>query len=88
MNRFKGLDLVGRMLKDLWLQLCTRGSAENHPKEKEMQGGKVIVWGGFKIADKRREAKGKEEQERYTQLNAGFQRISRRDKKTLFHAKK
>ena len=34
-----------------------------------------------KIAEKRREAKGKGERERYTQLNADFQRIARRDKK-------
>ena len=41
----------------------------------------------LQIADKRREAEGKEEQERYTQLNAEFQRISMRDKKTQFYAK-
>ena len=41
-NRFKGLDLVGRILKDLWLQFCTGGSAQNHLKEKEMQEDKVI----------------------------------------------
>ena len=35
----------------------------------------------LQIAEKRREAKGKGEQERYTQLNAQFQRIARRDKK-------
>ena len=34
----------------------------------------------LQIAEKRREAKGKGEKERYTHLNAGFQRISRRDK--------
>ena len=42
-NRFKGLDLVGRILKDLWLQFCTGGSAQNHLKEKEMQEDKVVV---------------------------------------------
>ena len=36
----------------------------------------------LQIADKRREAKGKGEKERYTHLNAEFQRIARRDKKT------
>ena len=38
----------------------------------------------LQIAEKRREAKGKEEKERYTHLNAEFQRIARRDKKA-FH---
>ena len=37
----------------------------------------------FQIAEKRREAKGKGEKERYTQLNVGFQRIARRGK-TVF----
>ena len=38
----------------------------------------------LQIAEKRREAKGKGEKERYTHLNAGFQRIARRDKKLFF----
>ena len=37
----------------------------------------------LQIAEKRREAKGKGEKERYTHLNAEFQRISRRDKKAF-----
>ena len=37
----------------------------------------------LQIAEKRREAKGKEEKERYTHLNAEFQRIAKRDKKTF-----
>ena len=37
----------------------------------------------LQIAVKRREAEGKEEKERYTHLNAGFQRIARRDKKAF-----
>ena len=39
----------------------------------------------LQIAEKRREAKGKGEKERYTQLNAEFQRIARRDKKAFFN---
>ena len=41
----------------------------------------MFVWGGLEISEKRREAKGKREKERYTHLNAEFQRIARRDKK-------
>ena len=37
----------------------------------------------LQIAEKRREAKGKRKKERYTHLNAEFQRIARRDKKTF-----
>ena len=39
----------------------------------------------FYIADERRKAKGKGERERYTQLNAEFQRIARRDKKAFLN---
>ena len=43
----------------------------------------MVVWGALQIVEKRREAKGKEEREKYAQLNAKFQRIARRDKKAL-----
>ena len=43
----------------------------------------MVVWGGLKVAEKRREMKGKGEKERYTHLNAEFQRIARRDKKVF-----
>ena len=48
-----------------------------------MQKSKMAVWGGLQIAVKRREAKSKGEKERYKHLNAEFQRIARRDKKTF-----
>ena len=48
-----------------------------------MQKGKMVVWQGLKIVEKRREAKGKGEKERYTHLNAEFQRLARRDKKAF-----
>ena len=38
----------------------------------------------LQIAEKRREAKGKREEERYTYLNAEFQRTAKRDKKAFF----
>ena len=48
-----------------------------------MQKSKMAVWGGHKITVKRREAKSKGEKERYKHLNAEFQRIASRDKKTF-----
>ena len=48
-----------------------------------MQEGKVVVQKAKQIAEKRIEANGKGKRERYIQLNAEFQRIARRDKKTL-----
>ena len=50
-----------------------------------MQEGKMKASEeALQIVEKRREAKGKRERERYTQLNAEFQRIARRDKKAFF----
>ena len=48
-----------------------------------MQKHKTVVWGALQIAEKRGEAKGKGEKEKYTHLNAEFQRIARRDKKAF-----
>ena len=89
-NRFKGLNLVHRVL-DLFFkqtkfvlqawrtmeggsQYYIGGSDQNHPKEKERQKGKVVVWGGFRNSWGKKEVKSKEESGRYTQLNAKFQR--------------
>ena len=48
-NGFKELDLVDRELEELWTGSlhCIRGSDQNHPKEKEMWEGKVVIWGGL-----------------------------------------
>ena len=50
-----------------------------------MQKGKNLSEEALQIAEKRREAKGKGEKERYTHLNAEFQRIARRDKKAFLN---
>ena len=62
---------------------CTGGSDQDHPQEKETQKAKWLSEESLQIAEKRREAKGKGEKERYTHLNAEFQRIARRDKKAF-----
>ena len=51
------------------------------PKKKKCKKAKWLSEQALEIAEKRREAKGKGEKERYTHLNAQFQRIARRDKK-------
>ena len=55
------------------------------PKEKKCKKAKWVSEEALQIAVKRREAKNKGEKERYTHLNAGFQRIARRDKKAFLH---
>ena len=49
---------------DRGLELCTGGSDPNHTQEKEMHQGKWLSEEAFKIAEKRREAKGKREKEK------------------------
>jgi len=60
------------------------------PKKKKCKKAKRLSEEALQIAEKRREAKGKGEKERYTQLNSEFQRIARRDKKAflMINAKK
>ena len=53
------------------------------PMEKKCKKAKWLSGEALQIAAKRREAKGKGENERYSHLNAEFQRIARRDKKAL-----
>ena len=48
-----------------------------------MQKGKWLSKEALQVAEKRKDAKGKGEKERYTHLNAEFQRIARRDKKAF-----
>ena len=61
----------------------TGGSDQDHPQVKEMQKGKMVVWGGLTHSCERRETKRKGEKERHTHLTAEFQRIARRDKKAF-----
>ena len=54
-----------------------------HPKKKKHKKAKWLSEEALKIAEKRREAKGKREKERHTHSNAEFQRIARRNKKAF-----
>ena len=62
---------------------CTGDRNQDHSQEKEMQKAKWLSEEALQIAVKRREVKSKGEKERYTHLNAEFQRIARRDKKAF-----
>ena len=62
---------------------CTGGSDQTIPKIKKCKKAKWLSEEALQIAEKRREAKGKGEKERYTHLNAEFQRIARRGKKAF-----
>ena len=62
---------------------CTGCRDQGIPKEKQCKKAKWLSEQALQIAEKRREAKGKGEKERYTHLNAEFQRIARRDNKAF-----
>ena len=85
-NRFKGLDLIDRVPEELWTEVCDivqEAGIKTIPKKKKCKKAKWLSEEALKIAEKRREAKGKGEKERYTHLNEEFQRIARRDKKAF-----
>ena len=69
---------------------CTGGNDQDHPQEKDTRKGEMVSEEALQIAEKRKDTKGKGEKERYTCLNAEFQRIERRDKKpsSVINAKK
>ena len=85
-NRFKGLDLIGRVPEDLWIEvhdIVQEAVIKTIARKKKSKKAKWLSGEALQIAEKRREAKGKGKKERYTQLNAEFQRIARRDKKAF-----
>ena len=84
-NRFNGLDLVERLSKELWMEvrdIVQEAVIKTITKKKKCKKAKWLSEEALQI-EKRREAKGKGEKERYTHLSAEFQRISRRDKKAF-----
>ena len=87
-NRFQGLDLIDRVPEELSMEVCAivqEAGIKTIPKKKKCKKTKWLSEEALQIAVKRREVKGKGEKERYTHLNAEFQRIARRDKKAFLN---
>ena len=85
-NRFKGLDLTDRVPDELWTEvrdIVQETGIKTIPMEKKCKKAKRLSGEALQIAVKRREVKSKGEKERYKHLNAEFQRIAKRDKKSL-----
>ena len=83
-NRFKGLDLIDRVPDELWTEVCDivqETGIKMIPMEKRCKKARWLSEEALEIAVKIREAKSKGEKERYSHLNAEFQRVARRDKK-------
>ena len=85
-NKFKGLDLTDRVPDELWNEvrdIVQETEIKTIPMEKKCKKAKWLSREALQVAGKRREAKSKGEKERYTHLNAEFQKIARRDKKAF-----
>ena len=85
-NRLKGLNLIHRVPEELWTEVSNivqEVVTKTISKEKKFNKAKWLSEENLQRAEKRREVKGKGERERYTQLNAKFQRTARREKKAF-----
>ena len=85
-NRLKGLDLIDRGPKELWMEvryIIQEAVIKTIPKKKKSKKAKWLSEESSQVAVKRGEAKGEGEKERYTHLNAEFQRTARRDEKAF-----
>ena len=67
------------------MTLYRRRGSRPSPRKRNAKKAKWLSDGPLHITEKRREAKGKGEKERYIHLNAEFQRIARRDKNAFFN---
>ena len=85
-NRFKGLDPIDRVPDELWTEvrdIVQETGIKTIPQKNKCKKAKWLSEEYLQIAVKRREAKSKEEKQRYTHLNVEFQRIARRGKKAF-----
>ena len=74
------------MPEELWTEvrdIVQEAVIKTIPKQKKCRKAKWLSEEALQIAEKRREVKGKGREERYTHLNAEFQRIARRDRKAF-----
>ena len=85
-NRIKGLDLIDRVPEELQTVVCNivqEAGIKTITKKKKCKNTKWLSEEALQTAVRRREEKSKGEKERYTHLNAKFQRIAGRDKKVF-----
>ena len=85
-NRFKGLDLIDKVSDELWMEVRNIVQETGIKTISKKRNAKKIKWlsgEALQIAVKRREAKGRGEEERYARMNAELQRRARRDEKAF-----
>ena len=85
-NRYKGLDLIDTVPNEQRMEvhdIVQETGIKTIPKKKKCKQAKWLSEEALQIAEKRREAKDKGEKERYTHLNAEFQKVARKHKKAF-----
>ena len=83
-DRLKGLDLTDRVPDELWVEvrdIVQEAMTKTIPKKKKCRKAKWLSEEALQIAEKRRDAKGNGEKERYIHLNSEFQGRASREKK-------
>ena len=78
-NRFKGFNLIDRVPEELWMEvrdIVKEAVIKSIPKKKKCKKAKWLSEEALQLAVKRRETNSKGGKERYTHLNAEFQRIA------------
>ena len=85
-NRFKALNLILRVPEELWMEvhgIVREAVIKTIPRKKKCKKETWLSKEALPIAEKRREEKGKGKKEKYTHLNAEFQRIAGRANKAI-----
>ena len=89
-NRFKGLDLIDKVPDELWMEvrdIIQEVGIKTTPKEKKFKKAKWLSEEALQITANRRKVKSKVKKEKYSHLNAEFQRIARRAKNAFLSDK-
>ena len=92
-NRFKGLDLIVRVPEELWMEvhdIVQEARIRTIPRKKKCKKAKWLSEEALQTAAKKKRSERQRRKERYTHLNAEFQRMARRDKRpsSVISAKK
>ena len=82
-NTFKGLDLIDRVPEELWKNIVQEAMIKTIPKKKKYKTGKMVVWRGLPNSWANKRGKRQRNKDRYTHLNAEFQRRAKRKKKAF-----
>ena len=83
-NRFKEIDLIDRVPDEVWTEvhdIVQEVVIKTIPKKKKCKKSKMALWGGLTNSHKKKRNENQRKKERYTHVNAEFQRIARRDEK-------